>query len=603
MHIRRKLSLGLSTLLILSAAMGLTGLIRLRQGTKAGLLLGTHYAPRTSAVLMLTLEATRAHLLLEEIFAGNTDVSMDKVHLHIDKSLLYANAILEGGMINNRRYRPTKDGEVRRLLILVKSQIEAYKRAAESRYNLFLRNSDSTQANTEFLETYAIFVSIAEKAEELIYQKMEGQNSGLERLGSTSLIIMGAWLFVIGAIAIAIGVALSRRISRPLSNMLTLFKAGSGGDLTVRSHYDLHDEIGEMSGEFNGFMSRLQSIVQDIKGKTQRLSSVAERLTFSAETAQGASQSIGKEVEQSAERLESQAAQMDQTASAVEEMARNIDSLDSMVEEQVASITESSASMEEMIASVSMIANRSQAAFNDVQTFSEKALIAQDKMQISLEHINRMSALSSQLEETNDVVSSIAAQTNLLAMNAAIEAAHAGEAGRGFSVVADEIRKLAEHASEQSKESGERLKQIAASIKKVVGASSETNEALVEIGEFAHSTSGVFQEFNHALEEQKTSGSSVLEELRRMRDFSQSVREGSEEMKEGNQQVIQAVSTLRNTSSSFMDSFWNLENQKDSVLETVEHINSAAEGTAGMVGELNQVIASFQLEEQQESSY
>ena len=120
MHIRRKLSWGLSILLILSAAMGFTGLIRLGQGTKAGLLLGTHYAPRTSAVLKLTLEATRAHLLLEEMFAGNAETSMDEVHLHIDKSLLYANAILEGGVIENRRYRPTQDGEVRRLLILVK---------------------------------------------------------------------------------------------------------------------------------------------------------------------------------------------------------------------------------------------------------------------------------------------------------------------------------------------------------------------------------------------------------------------------------------------------------------------------------------------------
>ena len=600
MYIRHKLSIGLISITAITAIMGITGLMRLGEGTRAGILLGTHYAPRTAAILKLSLNATEGHLLMEEMVAGDESVKMADVRDYIDRSIWYANAILEGGADEEDTIYPSEDEEVRRIIAQVKSQLDSFKTAAEARNNQYLRKSFvGSAADEEFDEAYDSFRDLADNAERLIHDKMVEQNKNLGQLGLRSLFILASYLLLAIIVAIFTGIGLARRISRPLSGMLQLFKTGASGNLTVRSDYTIKDEIGEMANEFNDFMTRLQDILGNIDTKSTELSIVTTQLAQGADNAQNASQSIGSEVDDSAQRLESQAAQVDETATAVEQMARNIESLDAMVEDQVASITESSASMEEMIASVSMIAGRSETALVEIRSFLEKTHSAQEKMSTSLEHINRMSRLSAHLEETNEVVSTIASQTNLLAMNAAIEAAHAGEAGRGFSVVADEIRKLAESAADQSKESGESLKQIASSIEQVVEASGETNEALGEIADFAASTSSVFEEFSHALEEQKTSGTSVLDELRRMRELSQSVRNGSIEMSSGNSQVIEAVQSLRNSTTTFLDSFRNLEVQKNTVLDTVERINAAVEGTANMVDGVNTVLSDFQLTEEE----
>jgi len=168
--------------------------------------------------------------------------------------------------------------------------------------------------------------------------------------------------------------------------------------------------------------------------------------------------------------------------------------------------------------------------------------------------VNNISAQSESLQEANTIISSIAARTNLLAMNAAIEAAHAGDAGRGFSIVADEIRKLAEQSAGQSKTIGNSLKGVLESIKSVVLTTSETEKTFEKVINHVQVIGALELEVNNALTEQKTGVGQILEALSNMKQVTVDVREGSEEMKKSSDLLQYEIKKLNEINSEVTQS-------------------------------------------------
>ena len=399
---------------------------------------------------------------------------------------------------------------------------------------------------------------------------------------STTSIVLA--LIAAAALLIALLTAITARsITSPLVVLAALVERLGSGDLGGRSGLGGKDEIGRMATSMDEVIADLRTLVSTVKDRVDRLKAAGQDLASTMNETGSAVIQINSNIANSSAQLREQSASVLSLSSSVEALSENVARLGAMIGSQTDVISGSSSAVEEMIATIESVAGNAENAAEVSMRLGEKGAEGKERIEEVNEAVGAIVRYSENLTEAARLITEIADRTNLLAMNAAIEAAHAGDSGRGFAVVADEIRKLAEQSTSRSKDISLDLGRVAESIDFVRRAAAAVVESFTAILEKSEDLGGEVRSIGGAMSEQREGGRQVLEGLARLKELTGEIGAGSERMAEENSTVLAQVERLRNANAVVV------ANNDEITLGTKE-INDAIAGTVDLTSRTADLI-------------
>jgi methyl-accepting chemotaxis protein len=391
---------------------------------------------------------------------------------------------------------------------------------------------------------------------------------------------------------------IAKNIVKPIIQVSTMLKdiSQGEGDLTKRISIKTKDEIEDMAHYFNLTLEKIRNLIVIIKQQSISLFDIGTELSSNMTETAAAMNEISANIQSIKGQVVNQSSSVTETNATMDQITTNIEKLNGHIEDQTSQISQSSSAIEQMIANITSVTQTIVKNLENVKQLASASEVGRNGLQEVSSDIQEIAKESEGLLEITAVMENIASQTNLLSMNAAIEAAHAGESGKGFAVVADEIRKLAESSGEQSKTIAVVLKKIKDSIDKIMRSTDEVLNRFEMIDGGVKTVSGQEERVKDAMEEQGTGSQQILKVFSHLNEITQYVRNGSTEMLDGGKEVIKESRNLERVTSEVSNAINEMSSGAEQVNMAVNRVSTLSNDNKQHIDTLVNEISKFKVE-------
>ena len=410
----------------------------------------------------------------------------------------------------------------------------------------------------------------------------------------TSMIVIGV---VILLTALLIVYLIARAMVQPIQTAVAALQniAHGEGDLTVRLPVQGNDEITDMAEYFNETIAKIGVSIQQVGVNSNTMEEIGDELASNMTETASAVNQISANIDGVKQQAMTQAASLTETAATIEEIVRTIKQLNGSIETQAASVAQSSSSVEQMVANIASIGQTLGKTDEVIRSLTTATGDGKATLVTSNTVTQKIAEESGSLMEASNVIQHIASQTNLLAMNAAIEAAHAGEAGKGFAVVADEIRKLAEDSAMQGKTITATLKTLSGEIETLSASSKTVEEKFNAIFTLAEQVKEMSARLTEAMREQENGSKEVLTAIKSINTVTIEVQAGSEEMLKGGEGVASEMQKLDSLTRIITDSMNEMASGAVQINNAVQEVSEITQRNKRSIQNLAQEVSKFKV--------